>query len=449
MIKLNVIPDVQKFIFNSILLGPNNNENKKNPLYLHYILIPLILFATTGIAKEYQFTHTVEDYINYALAHNPALHSADHMIEMTKEQRKVSTAIPDPSISLEYMDKMISEKGVTVAKVSISQKIPWFRKLSAKRTVVEKTVMKLDHTKSNIKIQLVYNVREAYVSLYAVGQKIFYMKRSLDLLKQMESVMLSAYAAAVGSQSALLKLQVKMALAENKILSLEEEGRIIRYILEELLNTKAALQFPYPEELPKLKVVTDISEIKNSALMNNTNVLIQKGSVEEAKANVTAAAQIYSPDFSVSASYTSPKFTGTKFVNFGELGEWSAMLSLSLPVWHKNNRAKVNEAKQHLASEEEKLVKEELSAVRGGMVHHVKLEDMERQIKLFQNVLIPKAKQTVILLQEKYTIQKGSVLDFLDAEKILMDLEMELVDMEKKRELYAAEIIIRSIGRYK
>jgi outer membrane protein TolC len=212
------------------------------------------------------------------------------------------------------------------------------------------------------------------------------VKQSLELLKQMESVMLSAYTAAVGSQSGLLKLQVKMVRVENKIISLKEEGKIIRFKLEELLNTKAALQFPYPKELPELKTLENISEIKKITLKNNTEVLMQKGEVKVAKTGVYAAEQIYSPDFVITASYTSPKFKGTRFVNSGESGEWSAMVSLSLPIWYKNSKAKANEAKQRLAAETKKLRKEESVAVRKVMVLNVKLEDMERQIGLFHGI---------------------------------------------------------------
>ena len=424
------------------------DENRKNILFPQYMLILLIFLFNTLSAKQYRFKHTVEDYINYALKHNPALRSAGHMIEMTRESRKLSTTIPNPSLGLEYMDKMISKKGVNAVKVSFSQNIPWFKKLSTRRSVVEKTINKLDHIRNNTEVMLVYSVREAYVSLYAVGQKIYYMKRSLEIMKQMESSMLTAYAAAVVSQSGLLKLQVKMAQVEDKIMSLKQEGKIIRYKLQELLNTKAALNFPYPVELPEIEVFEDISEIKNTALSNNREVLIQKGFVEEAEAEVYAAEQVYFPDLAISASYASPKFTGIKLVNSGERGEWGAMLSLSLPIWYKSNRAKVNEARKRLAAEKEKLKKEELAVVREAMVLSVKLEDMERQIGLFRNVIIPKARQTVKLLKEKYTIQKSNLMEFLDSEKILLDLEMDLVDLVKKRELYAADIVIRGFGEY-
>ncbi len=435
-----------------ILMNKNRNLFQWGALiYKWSVCILLLSLSGAAFGEEYEFKHSLDEYIHYALEHNPMMHAAEKMIDMKRQEKVLTRTIPNPTVTGMFMPTS-DDSLFGFGKVSVSQMIPWPGKLKKKRLAAESSISVMEMSKKDKEVMLVNKVRTAYVSLYTVGKKIEYTKMSLALLKQMESVMLSKYATAMGSQMALLKLQTKMAVVENMIINMEEMGEIIRFKMEALLNTPHARKFPYPDSLPRLVVPRDEDNVREIALISNPVVLLHQEKVKEAKSMVNAAKQVKTPDIMVSGSYTRTDYVmrmASMTPSDEDLkGEWSAGLSVVLPIWVKTNRAKVSKAREMLAVEKNMLKQEELILAKDASVYLAELKEAERQIALLDNVLIPKAKQTLELVSEMYTIGNSSILDFLDADKMLLDLQIQRVEQVKKRELYAAEIVICCLAKY-
>ena len=71
---------------------------------------------------------------------------------------------------------------------------------------------------------------------------------------------------------------------------------------------------------------------------------------------------------------------------------------------------------------------------------HESYKDVERKISLFETVLIPKARQSLALFEEAYANGKATVLDFLDAQRMLLDLEIKLARQRAMRTKLAGNI---------
>lgn len=430
---------------------------KKNKIYKIFTisnkLCFLLLILTSGIfAKEKVFEHTLDKYINYALEHNPMLNAAEKMIDVKKQDKLLARTLPNPSIKAMFMPTN-DDSLFGFGKITLSQMIPWPGIFKKKRFVVDNSISVLKMSKKDKEVMLVNNVRTAYVSLYTIGKKIEYINASLDLLKQMESVMLSKYASATGSQMALLKLQTKMAVVENNIINMKEMGDIVRFKMEAMLNTGKAREFPYPDTLPLLTVPRNEEEVREIALVSNPLVMLHREKVKEAKSKIELAKQVKAPGFMISGSYTRSDYVMRMAGSMGDTdgnpkGEWTAGLSIVLPLWAKTNKAKVKKAHEMYAVEQNMLKQEELNLTMDASVYLNELNNAERQIALLDNVLIVKAKQTLELVSEMYIIGKSSILDFLDADKMLLDLQIKRVEQVKRRELFAAEIVICCLANY-
>jgi outer membrane protein TolC len=53
--------------------------------------------------------------------------------------------------------------------------------------------------------------------------------------------------------------------------------------------------------------------------------------------------------------------------------------------------------------------------------------DAVRQIRLLDTVLIPKAKQTLVIVEEAYRFSKATLMDYIDSQRMLLDLKMQRV----------------------
>jgi outer membrane protein TolC len=76
------------------------------------------------------------------------------------------------------------------------------------------------------------------------------------------------------------------------------------------------------------------------------------------------------------------------------------------------------------------------------------LYDAERKIGLFDKVLIPKARQSIAVVQEAYANGSATILDFLDAQRTLLDLEISLAQQRARRETIAGKIDMLLGGKY-
>ena len=423
-------------------------------------------------SEEYKFKHNLDEYVKYALEHNPMIDAAGQMIVMEQEEKHLKRQIPDPTVMVMFMDELDND-AFGPGKFTVSQMFPWPGKIKAKGLVADKTILSMEFNKKDKEIMLAFNVRKAYVSLYTVGKKIEYSKQSLELLKHMESVMLSKYASAMGSQMSLLKLQVMMAMVENMIINMEEMGNKIRYMLEAMLNTSAARDFPFPDTLPQLVVPKNFENVREISLLNNPLILKQQEHVKEAEAMVNMAKQMYAPNFMASVTYSRAEYDmsnmgammplmpgahmhapdGTVMPMYKEQVELKGGvgfgLSLVAPIWFGINKARLNKARAMFAAQKAKLKKEENDLSKDIGVFLTELDDAKRQIALLENVMVPKASQALELVTEMYKIGNSSILEFLDAEKTLLDLQIQMVDQLKRREITAAEIFICCLANVK
>lgn len=414
----------------------------KKAFTLLFSILSLNLFS-----EESTLDNTLESCINFAMKNNPSIIKEAKMIDVKKMKRDIAKSIPNPQIALMFMNSNDDSK-FGAGKASISQMLPFPGKIKAKKDAATGSIATHKMIKKNIEITIAGNVRDVYISLYIIGKKIEYTKISLILLKQMESILLSNYATATGSQMALLKLQTKMAITENMITTLSEMGDRTKYKLEYLLNSSKVRDFDYPESIPSLSIEGDI--LTQQSLEDNQSLLIQKSKIEESKLNLNSIKKSNLPDFMILGSYTGSDYVMSMSMpkNGEDLkGELGLGLSVVLPVWFKTNRAKVGAIENQIAVENEKLKEEELKLLKNISIALLDLKDAERQISLHDNVLIPKAKQTLELVYEMYANGQVSILDFLDADKTLLDLQIMKLDFIKKRELKATEIMYNYLSK--
>jgi outer membrane protein TolC len=74
--------------------------------------------------------------------------------------------------------------------------------------------------------------------------------------------------------------------------------------------------------------------------------------------------------------------------------------------------------------------------------------DAVRQIDLLDSVLVPKAIQTLSVVEASYRNAKATLMDYIDSQRMLLDLQMQRVTQEEQRERMAAEIVICCLAQY-
>ncbi|MBD3315565.1 MAG: hypothetical protein GF344_07245 [Chitinivibrionales bacterium] len=407
--------------------------------------IGALLFLTLLLSRpsSAETEQPLERYLLLALEHNPRIHAAQGAVEAAGEERRLAGALPDPSVSGGYFISEVETRvGAQRGKVGVSQMIPWPGKSAKKREMAGKAFSAEQEELRRVKAEVVARVRQAYASLYATGQAIRASRESLELLKQWESVLLTDYANAEATQASVLKLQVEMAVAEDGIASLEAEGEKAREELTALVGVDGPLEIPYPRLLPSMRIPKGALERADSVLAASPMVGKMRYLVEEAQANVGLAKRFFAPDFMIMTDYIFTEKSSSSMVSPEENGKdpWVVGASVTVPLWFGTNNSRIRKAREMRRVREKMLesTRDKVGAELAGVVEDY--SDAVRRVTLLHEVIVPKARQTLVVVEEAYKNNSVEVLDFLDAQRMLLELEKSLALQEARREKKAAVI---------
>ena len=411
--------------------------------------VSLLLVLLVSSVVRPQPRRSVDDYIDLALRRNPRIEAAERTVAAAREKTRVAGVLPDPSISGGYFISEVETRvGPQRARLGLSQKVPWPGKLTGKRDVARRALDARREESRRIRSHVVAAVRRTYASLYAAGEAVRVSRESLNLLQQWESVLLTDYANARTTQASVLKLQVEMAILEDDIESHRARGRKLREEMASLVNLDPPFEIPWPDTLPHVPVPAVYLESVDTLLASNPGVRTEAHRVEQARAEEALARRSYAPDFMLMTGYIVTGESSSSMVSPEEDGKdpWIVEVSASLPVWFGANRGRVRKAGE-LRRARELMLESAGDEVRAAMTGAAEeYRDADRRITLLREVVIPKARQSLAVVQEAYMNNRAELLDLLDAQRMLLDLEKTLAEQEARREKKAA-VIEMLLGR--
>ncbi len=414
--------------------------------YFKMIIVPqcvvagLMLLPVVSVRGQ---SDSLSYWLRTALDNNPMITAATANTEAKKKEIRIAPALPDPTISGGYFITPVETRvGPQQAKIGASQMIPWPGKLFTRKTVAEKEYEAAQEALKSVKAKVLAEVRETYAEYYAIGKEIEITKDNLKLLQEMENVLLAQYSAAAISQVSLLKIQVEMAALEDRIRSLDAEEIKILQKAEVLLNLPKNERLSVPSVLPQLKVPEKADSMINLALELNPVLARSHKEVESSIAQVNLAKQTFAPDFMIMTDYIFTGKSSSTMAAGSESGKdpWIIGGSISLPIWTNNKYARIEKASAMKKMQEAMVINIENTTESNSTSLVEEYNDAQRKIKLYTSTLIPLAQQTIALIEEAYTNGKATVLDFLDAQRMLLKLQIMLEKQRARRETIAGKI---------
>ncbi len=387
--------------------------------------------------------HTLDGYIAHALKHNPRLGAARATVRAAERERALALSLPDPSISAGYhLSKVETRVGPQRGKIGASQTIPWPGKLLARRRQAAHATERERYTREQIAADVVAAVREVYAELYATGRSITISRDNLVLLRQIESIVLSRYATASAHQAQVLKLQVEAAVLENRVRTLEAQGDKQRARLKALLDAPQDLAIPYPRAIPVLALPDSLPTLENAAFDHNYTLQAKREARREISASVGLARHGYGPDIRLMTDYVIVDKSPTLAAGDAENGKdaWSVGVSATLPLWIGKKNRRIEQA-GYRAEAAMHAVKERQNEVRQSVRSLFEdYRDIRRQIELLEGVLSPRAEQALALMREAYINAEATVLEYLDAQRTLLDLRDQLARERARKAITEANL---------
>jgi cobalt-zinc-cadmium efflux system outer membrane protein len=410
------------------------NNRMQNGFDVAACLLPLItllalLTLSVGIARA-AGELSLPEAVSEALSANPNLAAIQARANALSEMPDQLEALPDPRLQVNIVNLPLdsfsfSQEPMTQFQVGISQALPYPGKLALRSRVANFEAGAAEADVDERRLQLVRDVRTVWWNLFYLDRALDVLTRNQALLRQIINVAETRYQVGQGQQQDILLAQLELSRLSDSVIRIENmrenEGVRLNVLLGRATADNITLPAAVVETLPVLKPVQVLQE---AASATHPRLAAQQRRMHAARGRVELAKKDYAPDFQLGAIYglrNGDNPDGSSRVDMG-----SILFSMNLPVYSgaKQDRA-VDQRNAEWVQE-----KFQLQDQRNEVASQVQqaINDYQRaseQVQLFQQQIIPQARQTVEATLAGYQVGKVDFLSLLRSQTTLYNYETQ------------------------
>ena len=364
-----------------------------------------------------------------ALSENPGIAEMQARYEALREVVPRQGSLPDPVVSLGAMNFPSDEfdrnqEPMTQLQVGVSQAFPFPGKLDIREDIALFEATAASHSLAEMRLNLSKNVSLSWWELYFLDRSLDTVQKNLTLLRQLVDIATTKYEVGKGLQQDVLLAQLELSKAldnEIRIKAMRDRGRIK---LNFLLGRPPDIAVELPGHLSGAEHPIDNQAVLYERAELARPVLAQQEAVIDASGQrLELAKKDYYPDFKLGVTY------GNR--DEDQLGQsrqdfLSVMLSVNVPLYAgtKQDRA-VQQRTRELARSRYALT-DTKNLVRSSIAEA--LTDYHRaseQVVLFDEGIIPQARQTVESMTAGYQVDKVDFLNLVRSQVSLFNYELQ------------------------
>jgi len=373
-----------------------------------------------------------EDYLRFAFLRNAGLHARYWEWRAAIERVPQDSSFPNVALPFSALfsggkQKLWDRTTLGISNDPMSD-IPFPTKLSTagRKALEEARAAGLRFEAAKFLLQS--QVLSACDDLALLAETIRIREADVALLRLM--VRLAAVRAQTGAgQPDLLKAQTTLDLAENDLSNLRAQVAPAAAKLNALLGRPATDPAPLPASLPPLRPLPAAdADLIRLASERSPALQALAREVEGKEEALALAKQAYLPDFGLSLSVT-----GSVAQTLGGM--------LVLPTRLEAIRAGIEEARANLQAATAARAQYERDLAASFVLNLYALRNDERQIKLFQETIIPRAREMIELAQTSYSTGSLPFPDLVEAERELLNARLVTAQLlvERDKALLAIE----------
>ncbi|MGO8704076.1 MAG: TolC family protein [Candidatus Brocadiia bacterium] len=389
-------------------------------------------FTDTVVLPILPENPTPEEYLRFAFLRNADLHRRYWEWRAAIERVPQDSSFPNVAIPFSVLfsggkQKLWDRTTLGLSNDPMSD-IPFPTKLSiaGRKALQEARAAGLRFEAAKFLLQ--FRVLSACDDLALLAETIRLRAADVELLRLM--VRLAAVRAQTGGgQPDILKAQTSLDMAENDLANLRTQVAGADARLNALLGRPATDPVPLPTSLPALRPLP-VSDADLIRLGSERSPALQALAAEVAgkKEALALAKQAYLPDFGLSLSVT-----GSVAQTLGGM--------LVLPTRLEAIRAGIEEARANLQAAAAARTQYERDLAASFVLNLYALRNDDRQIKLFEETIIPRARQMIELAQNSYSTGAIPFADLVEAERELLNARLVTAQLlvERDKALLAIE----------
>ncbi len=372
----------------------------------------------------------LKELIAALLEGNPEIRSARARWRSRSERVPQARSLPDPELNYRYFAQSPETRvGPQEQTLELSQTVPWKGKRSLQAEQAESVALSAAWQAQDLERLLVAELKRAYFETAYLQEALAVNAGERDLLRRFESIALKRYATGEGIQQSVVKVQTDITRLDDTETTLQERLDAVTRRIAELIGRPGSELALSPIALGIAPVDYDRTELEEAAVTQHPKVRALELLIGADRAWSRRRALESRPDFRFGLGYS---VVGDREDDAGMLvppednGQDIVALTvgINLPVHRGRIRAGIAEAEESRRSNEQLL-----STSRNRLQYLVqeailRLESIEERSRLYDEVLIPQAEESLASSEAAYTTGRQDFLDLLDAERVLFQVRL-------------------------
>ena len=385
----------------------------------------LLGYSPRGEISKYP---QLEEYIRIAMEENPELRSLHYLYEAEKERSREVGVLPDPELTVMYdFNPMMAESQLGRFSVSAMQMFPWFGTLGTRRDA-QRASAEANRAQIDVRqLEILRDMQLAWFEIAEVEQQIRVTEEQIALVRELETLVEIRYETGRAAQADILRIQMEEARLKNRIENLQDRLKPLKANFNEYLNRPADSVVATTENIEIQQLLYSDDQIHQMVRAENPRFDGIESRSDALDKQQRLAQLDGRPSFGLGLEVMGRDFGPMSM--FPDASEsFIGMATVRLPIF----RSRTNSQQQQIVSRKQAL-DSELIQTENRLSSEVEsaleaLRKTERNLRLLDDELIPRATQALDIMSEEYTVGRTRFDELLQIQRELLDLEIERIE---------------------
>ncbi len=395
------------------------------PIKKARFVLAIILISTGVCVQQAQATDvelSLAQAEKLATENNPALAAAGKRAEAMAAIPSQVGSLPDPMLSLGAMNLPVdtfsnTQEPMTQMQLGVAQALPFPGKLGLRAEAAGYLAEGAAQDRQEFRLLLLRNTRIHWWNLAYLDKALSITRQNQELLRNLVRIAETKYKTGKGLQQDVLLAQLELSKLLERELELSSARQREAAALNALLGRPAnsGIELPRQDKPDLQDINTDIAALKKQARQRRPMLLARDYNVQAADSRLGLAEKDYYPDFQLGAAYGFRQGSNANGQTRPDLA--SVMLSMSLPLYSGSKQDRgMDQRMAEKASAEfswrdaTNQVDAEIDAAASD------LRIARERVQLFEQGILPQARQTTASMQTGYQVNKVDFLNLVRAQ---------------------------------
>ena len=389
------------------------------------VLMTVMVAGTSGMlmpsfaqVKEQMRTFDLDRIIELALERNPAIASAQSVIEQNEGLRTQAGAYPNPTIGGNTANGAIRDPSTGTRMneygMTLNQTVEWPGMRAARKDAADAGLASATVGLDEAKLNLIAEVKQAFYELLLAERTVDLLQQNLEIVQEVARIVRARVRSGEGPQFEAVKAEVEVLKAKQEMTKAKNAVRVKLVGLDTLTAGALGPRYKVQGDFRLLRDRLDPEQMAARDLSQHPILKRQGKLVEQAESTVTKERQGRVPNVTLFGGYAR------------EIGREAVVAGVSLPtpLWYRQ-QGHIATALGTQRKEEAELIRARNDLARAINQHAREAETAQEQILVYEEGLLKQAQEALRIAQLSFRQGASSLLDVLDAQRVQRQITVD------------------------